>query len=153
MEGPLQDLHWQPKLALGVLYHSSEVPLAEPQTNLVIHVKYLCGIRFRFEEALMDQINEKLQEYVLRNGCELLMSLLEHLILSVNRFEVEDVCLFGHFLSSNEYDNATLGKPLEYLDGLSKLFQFLELEESLCVAVPEELPDLGLLDLCLWGCL
>lgn len=81
------------------------------------------------------------------------MSLLEHLIFRVNRFEVEDVCLFGNLLSRNEYDDATLGEPLEYLDGLSKLFQFLELEESLCVAVPEELPNLGLLDLCLWGCL
>ena len=125
MEGPLQDLHGQPDLALGVLYHPGEVPLTEPETYLVIHVKYLCGVRFRFEEALMDQINEKLQEYVLRNGCELLMSLLKHLIFRVNRFEVEDVCLFGNLLSRNEYDDATLGEPLEYLDGLSQLFEFL----------------------------
>ena len=128
MEGPLQDLHWQPKLALGVFYHPGEVPLAETQTYLVIHVKYLCGVRFRFEEALMDQINEKLQEYILRNGCELLMGLLEHLILCVDCFKVEDVRLLGDFLRRNEHDDATLWESLEYLDGLSQLFEFLELK-------------------------
>ena len=153
MEGPLQDLHGQPQLAFGVLYHTGEVPLAEPQTYLVIHVKYLSGVRFRFEEALVYQINEELQEYILRNGCHLLMSLLEHLILSVHRFKVEYVCLLGHLLCRNKHDDATLGEPLKYLDGLSQLFEFLELEESLFISLPEKMSNLGLLDLRLWGSL
>jgi hypothetical protein len=101
----------------------------------------------------MYQINEKLQEYLLRDGCDLLMSLLEHLILRVNRFKVEDMCLLGHLLRRYQDDDATLREPLKYLDGLSKLFEFLELEESLCIALPEELSHLRLLDLRLWGCL
>ena len=104
MESPLQDLHGQPQLAFGVFYHPGEVSLAETQTYLVIHVKYLCGVRFRFEEALVYQINEELQEDILRNGCHLLMSLLEHLILRVHRFKVEYMCLLGHFLRRNKYD-------------------------------------------------
>ena len=50
------------------------------------------------------------------------MSLLEHLILGVNRFEVEDVCLLSDFLRRNEHDDATLGETLKYLDGFSQLF-------------------------------
>lgn len=86
----------------------------------------------------MYQINEKLQEYLLRDGCDLLMSLLEHLIFRVNRFKVEDMCLLGHLLSRYQDDDAALREPLKYLDGLSQLFEFLELEESLCIALPEE---------------
>jgi hypothetical protein len=53
---------------------------------------------------LVYQINEELQEDILRNGCHLLMSLLEHLILRVHRFKVEYMCLLGHFLRRNKYD-------------------------------------------------
>ena len=101
----------------------------------------------------MYQINEKLQEYFLRYGCDLLMSLLEHLVLRVNSFKVEYVCLLGHLLRRYQDDYATLGEPFKYLDGLSQLFEFLELEECLCVALPKEVSHLRLLDLRLWGCL
>jgi hypothetical protein len=79
------------------------------------------------------------------------MSLLEHLKLRVHRFKVENLCLLCHFIRSNKHDDATLGEPLKYLDGLSQHFEFLELKESLCVALPEELSHLSLLDLRLWG--
>ena len=98
----------------------------------------------------MYQINEELQEHILRNGCDLLVCLLEHLVLSVHRFKVEYVCLLGHLLRCNQHDYATLGKPLKYFDGLSKLFELLELEESLSVTLPKELSHLRLLNLCLW---
>jgi hypothetical protein len=81
------------------------------------------------------------------------MSLLEHLILSVHRFKVEYVCLLGHLLCRNKHDDATLGEPLKHLDGLSQLFEFLELEESLFISLPEKMSNLGLLDLRLWGSL